>query len=59
MFSHVKNITPFKVVIGNETQCWVTGKGLVKLALADGEEITISEVYYSKSFGRTCLLSVP
>ena len=59
VFSYIKDITPFRVVIGNETQCLVTGKGAVKLALTDGKEITISEVYYSKSFGRTCLLSVP
>jgi hypothetical protein len=59
VFSYITNITPFKVVIRDETQCWVTGKGLVKLVLADEKEITISEVYYSKSFGRTCLLSVP
>jgi hypothetical protein len=59
VFSYIRNITPFKVVIRDETQCWVTGKGPVKLVLADDEEITISEVYYSESFGRTCLLSVP
>jgi hypothetical protein len=46
-------------MIGDKTQCWVIGKGPVKLVLADKEEITISEVYYLKSFGRTCLLSVP
>jgi hypothetical protein len=46
-------------VIRDETQCWVIGKGPVKLALANEEEITISEVYYSKSFRSTCLLSVP
>jgi hypothetical protein len=46
-------------MIRDETQCWVTGKGPVKLALADKEEITISEVYYLKSFERTCLLLMP
>jgi hypothetical protein len=59
VFSHIRNITPFKVMIRDKTQCWVTGKGPVKLVLANKEEITISEVYYSKSFKRTCLLSVP
>jgi hypothetical protein len=59
VFSYIKNIIPFKVVIGDKTQCWVTGKELIKLVLADEEEITISEVYYLESFRRTCLLSVP
>jgi hypothetical protein len=59
VFSYIRNITPFKVMIRDKTQCWVTGKGPVKLALADKKEITISEVYYSKSFRSTCLLSVP
>jgi hypothetical protein len=59
VFSYIRNITPFKVIIRDKTQCWVTGKGLVKLILANNEEITISEVYYLKSFESTCLLSVP
>jgi hypothetical protein len=31
----------------------------VTLALANRRQITISEVYYAKSFGNTCLLSIP
>jgi hypothetical protein len=58
VFSYIRNIIPFKVVIEDKTQCWVTGKRPVKLVLADKEEITISKVYYLKSFGRTCLLLV-
>src|SRR5215469_13623832 len=59
VFDAVTNITPFPITIGDESQCWVTGKGPVTLAVASGREITISEVLYSQSFGNTCLLSVP
>ena len=58
-FDAITDITLFPITISDESQCWVTGKGPVTLALTSGKEITISEVLYSQSFGNTCLLSVP
>ena len=59
VFDALTDITPFPITIGDESQCWVTGKGPVTLTVASGKEITISKVLYSQSFRNTCLLSVP
>ena len=47
VFDAFTDITPFPITIGDESQCWVTGKGPVTLTVASGKEITISEVLYS------------
>jgi len=47
VFDALTDITLFPITIGDESQCWVTGKGPVTLTVASGKEITISKVLYS------------
>jgi hypothetical protein len=56
-FSLIANCVPFKIVIGDKSMCLATKKGTVQLLLNE-QKTKISDVYYCKEFGDTCLLSV-